>query len=227
MKRYAVYYAPAEGAALTCAASAWLGRSVFRGTALAQPGTDGLSREQWNSITADPRVYGFHATLKPPFRLAEGRHAEELRERLRKFAACRRPFEISLQLGSIGGFLALVPAHASPEFVQLAADCVREFDEFRAAPHPDELARRRQARLNDAQLAYLTRWGYPYVMEEWRFHMTLTASLEPPLFEQARRHLAAVFEPICREPLRIDSICLFEQAEPGAPFQAEARYDFS
>jgi putative phosphonate metabolism protein len=227
MKRYAVYYAPAEGAALTGAASAWLGRSVFPGAALAPPETDGLSFEQWESITADPRVYGFHATLKPPFRLAEGHDAEELREGLRKFARCRRPFEVSLQLGSIGGFLAVVLAQPSPDFVQLAADCVRDFDEFRAAPHPNELARRRQTMLNDAQLAYLTQWGYPYVMEEWRFHMTLTASLEPSLLERARRHLAKVFEPICREPLRVDSICLFEQPEPGAPFLVQARYYFS
>lgn len=227
MKRYALYYAPAEHARLTGAASAWLGRSVFKGAAVAPPETDGLSREQWKSITGDPRLYGFHATLKPPFRLAEGRHEEELREGLRKFAASWRPFEVSLQVGSIGGFLALVLAQPSPDFVQLAADCVRDFDEFRAAPHPDELTRRRRARLNEAQLAYLTQWGYPYVMEEWRFHMTLTASLDAPMFETARRHLAAVFEPICREPQRVDSICLFEQPEPGAPFLAMARYHFS
>ena len=227
MRRYGVYYAPAEGAPLTRAASAWLGRSVFTGAALAPPKTEGLSREQWESITADPCVYGFHATLKPPFHLAEGHDAEELREGLRKFAACRRPFDVSLQLGSIGGFLALVLAHPSPQFAQLAADCVRDFDRFRAAPNPDELARRRRGRLNEAQLAYLMQWGYPYVMEEWRFHMTLTASLDAPILEMAGRQLSAIFEPICREPLRVDSVCLFEQPEPGAPFLADARYHFS
>jgi putative phosphonate metabolism protein len=227
MKRYAVYYAPAQEEPLTAAASSWLGRCVFTGAALPRPQADGISHEEWESITADPRVYGFHATLKPPFRLAEGRDAGELIDRLRHFAASRRPFEVSLEVGSLAGFLALVLSHPSPDFVQLAADCVREFDEFRATPHSEELSRRRQARLNPSQQAYLTRWGYPYVMEEWRFHMTLTASLHPPALEKARCYLTALFEPICGQPRRVDSICLFEQPESGAPFLARGRFPFA
>jgi putative phosphonate metabolism protein len=227
MKRYAVYYAPAQEEPLTGAASSWLGRCAFTHAALPAPQADGISREEWESITADPRLYGFHATLKPPFRLAGGRVTEELIDHLRKFAASRRPFDVSLEVGSLAGFLALVLSHPSPDFVQLAADCVREFDEFRATPHPEELARRRHARLNAAQQAYLARWGYPYVMEEWRFHMTLTASLNPPALEKARHYLTAVFEPICGQPLRVDSICLFEQPESGAPFVAQGRFPFA
>ena len=33
--------------------------------------------------------------------------------------------------------------------------------------------------LTDRQEALLTQWGYPYVMEEFRFHITLTGALDP------------------------------------------------
>jgi putative phosphonate metabolism protein len=227
VKRYAIYYAPAESAPLTRAAAAWLGRDAFTGEALQPPDTDGISREQWAGIVIDPRVYGFHATLKPPFRLAEGTTEQALRERLRRFAAARRPFAAKLQLGSLARFLALVLSRPCPEFVALAADCVREFDDFRAQPSEEELARRHSARLNEAQLTYLRHWGYPYVMEEWRFHMTLSASLGPETFQTTQAHLAGMFGPLCRQPLRVDSICLFEQESQGAPFLARERFGFA
>jgi hypothetical protein len=130
VKRYAIYYAPAESAPLTRAATAWLGRDAFTGEVVQPPDTDGISREQWTGIVSDARVYGFHATLKPPFRLAEGTTEQALRERLRRFAAARRPFAAKLQLGSLARFLALVLARPCPEFVDLAAACVQEFDDF-------------------------------------------------------------------------------------------------
>jgi putative phosphonate metabolism protein len=226
MKRFAIYYAPPEDAPLTRAASAWLGRDACTGAALIAPETNGLSRTQWEAVIADPRIYGFHATLKPPFQLAEGTSEMDLRERLHTFAASRARFEASVELGSISRFIALVLADPCSDFVSLAASCVREFDNFRAAPSPEELARRRHARLNQRQLTYLEKWGYPYVMDEWRFHMTLTASLGPETFHAAWSHLVQLFQPFCRDPLLVDSICLFEQEAQGAPFVVRARCYF-
>lgn len=96
MRRYAIYYAPAEDSALTRTAASWLGRDAFNGETLPLPPANGLARDEWLAVTADPRLYGFHATLKPPFRLAQGATAGELRRRLRDFAAAQRPFEARL-----------------------------------------------------------------------------------------------------------------------------------
>lgn len=227
MKRFAIYYTPPADAAVTRAAAAWLGRDAFTGDALGAPPLDELGPSRWEEITADPRVYGFHATLKPPFRLSDGSSEDDLREQLRKFAASRQPFEARLGLGSISRFLALVLEWPCPEFVSLAADCVREFDSFRAAPSAQELERRRKPHLNPAQLAYVTQWGYPYVMEEWRFHMSLTCSLDPDASTKARKLLATTVAPCCREPFLVDSICLFEQPAAGAPFIVRERFRFA
>jgi putative phosphonate metabolism protein len=218
MRRLAIYYAPAEDSPLSRTAVQWLGRDAFADLTL--PGAK-------ETVIADPRVYGFHATLKPPFRLASGADESYLRERLRQFASSRSPFEAPpLQLGSLSSFLALTLSKPCPVFQELAAACVREFDRFRAPATEQEMARRRRAKLNPSQLAYLEQWGYPYVLDEWRFHMTLTSSLDPDTYRAMRKHLAELFEPHCQAPLRVDSICLFEQFGDEALFRALERYPF-
>ena len=59
----------------------------------------------------------------------------------------------------------------------MAGACVRDLDEFRAPAGEAELARRRKAGLSARQEALLTQWGYPYVFEEFRFHLTLSGRL--------------------------------------------------
>jgi len=222
MKRFAIYFAPPVNAPLTRLASAWLGRSAEETPRGAIP------EDIWRETVADPRAYGFHATLKPPFRLQPGTDETELFARARDFAAGRRPFAAPpLRVASLSSFLALTLSDFCPEFEALAADCVREFDRFRLPPSEEELARRRRAKLSPKQLEYLGQWGYPYVMEEWRFHMTLTSSLAPPLFTEICTHLTGLFDAHCREPFRVDSMCLFEQAGPGELFEIAARFPFA
>src|SRR5262249_25097452 len=147
---------------------------------------------------------------------------------LSDFAARRQSFVAPrLKLSKLSGFLALTLSEPCPAFVELAADCVREFDVFRASPPPEELARRRHTRLNTRQIEHLDRWGYPYVLDEWRFHMTLTSSLESPVIDTIGTHLQDLFSPYCREPFLVDSICLFEQPAAGAPFQVLERFPLS
>ena len=64
--RYAIYYLPPAGA-LADFGARWLGWDVRRGAAAVQLDLPGL-----RDATEAPRKYGFHGTLKPPFRLAEG-----------------------------------------------------------------------------------------------------------------------------------------------------------
>src|SRR5262245_28649656 len=107
--RYAIYFAPAAGSPLAQFGALCLGRDVATGEAKAQPRIDGLSPERWQTLTASPRRYGFHATLKAPFHLAEGRTREGLVDQLERFANLQRPFDApGLRVARIADFLALV-----------------------------------------------------------------------------------------------------------------------
>lgn len=153
--------------------AAWLGWDVARGTETPQLSLPGL-----HDITMTPRKYGFHATLKPPFRLMEGHTLKDLEDAAYDLANGLVP-EISdgLELTALGRFLALTALGDTSALHRVAAACVRELDRFRAPSSEAELARRRKAGLSETHEALLAQWGYPYVMEAFRFHMTLTARL--------------------------------------------------
>ncbi len=220
--RHAIYATPAPGSPLAEAGARWLGRDAFTDAALAQPVIEGVAPADVAAFTAEPRRYGFHGTLKPPFALADGSDAAMLEAELRAFAAARPAFVLSMTVAVQDGFLALVPAEASPALEALAADCVAAFDRFRAPPEPADLDRRRAAGLTPRQEALLARWGYPYVLEEFRFHMTLTGRLDPdlarPLAAAARAHFAGVLA----GPVAIDTLGLFMEPARGAPFTVSA-----
>jgi len=98
---------------------------------------------------------------------------------------------------------------------------VEHFDLFRRPPDEAEIARRRKAKLTAQQEAYLQKWGYPYVFDEFRFHMTLTRRLTPEekqsVMPAAQKHFAEV---IGRE-LIIDQICIFRELNAQHPFTVE------
>ncbi len=230
MTRFAIYFAPPQDAPLTRLASEWLGRNAFSPASAAPSRSlrNGFSREVWRAATSSPRLYGFHATLKPPFRLTSAHTESELVDRLRTFSKKQRPFQApALRMATISSFVALTLSEPSPEFENLAACCVREFDGFRAPPLEEEMLRRRRSRLSPKHLENLYEWGYPYVMDEWQFHMTLTSSLNPPLREHIGAHLVELFAPCCCEPLYVDSVYLFRQPGAGEPFEVVERFPFA
>jgi putative phosphonate metabolism protein len=221
--RLALYWAPPVDDPLHRLGSAWLGRDAETGRPVEQPPLPGLDIRE---VTADARGYGLHATLKPPFRLALS-WVEAIRA-AEAVAARIAPFDLPpLAVADLEGFLALREQAPCPGLRALADACVAEVDACRAPPGEAELARRRKAGLNPAQQALLDRWGYPYVFEEWRFHVTLTRRLSP-----AER---AVVLPAVRDflgaapgrPRRVTELCLFTQAGPGAPFLVAERIALS
>jgi len=220
--RYAIYYAPPPDSLLHELGSRWLGRDAWTGKPVDQPNVLGIGR-----LTMEPSRYGFHGTLKAPFRLRDDKTPEALAQAVAALAASETPFGLRIKAGSIGGFLALVPAEPSPALMALAARCVRELDEFRAPASEEELRRRRQASLTPAQDQYLERWGYPYVMDEFRFHMTLTERLDPPDQQRLAAAAAAHFAPALQGPVMMAGISLFVEAAPGAPFLATGCMPFS
>jgi putative phosphonate metabolism protein len=222
--RYAIYWAPPGGSALAEIGETWLGRNADSGKAIARPTLPGFAAAVLEAATAEPRRYGLHATLKPPFRLAEdaGPAALEamLDEVARSTPAVVAP---SLTLKRIGRFLALVPGAPAPALEALAALCVERFDAFRAASDAAELARRRAAALTPSQERNLARWGYPYVMEDFRFHVSLTGAIERGLADRLEPALLRLFAPALAAPLVLDELALFAEPAPGAAFRLVRR----
>lgn len=220
--RYAIYHAPAPGSPLEAFGARWLG-----GNGTAAWSIPGFTESRLAEIVEPARHYGFHATLKPPFVLAADRTEDDLDRALLRFAAGQQRFTAPpLALAALGGFLALVPSAPCPAMAALAESCVRDLDAFRAPPSEAELAQRRQAGLTPLQDELLLRWGYPYVMAEFRFHMTLSGRLEFAERERLRLGLAPLVAPICATPLSVDDVVLFVQPDRASPFRIARRYAF-
>ena len=213
--RAALYWAPEPADPLTQAGNAWLGWDPERGTQVPQPPINGLA-----DATAAPRLYGFHATLRPPMRLATG--WEEFIAAAHAIAASAAPFDLPpLRVVETDGFLALAEAVASPALHSLAEACVRGTDTHRLQPDTAELARRRAAGLSPRQDEMLLRWGYPDVMQEWRFHMTLSGRLDSAEMRRLRPAAETHFAAALAVTRRVESITVFTQREGQAFLIAE------
>lgn len=209
VQRYAIYHLP-DNAELAAFGAAWLGWNIETGIEVRQPDVPGIA-----AATARPRKYGFHATLKPPFRLAENCDASGLLADTRKLAAGMAPVQLEgMRVASLGRFLALVPEGETGGLGDLAFASVRMLDRYRRPADAEELARRRAAGLTDRQDELLRRWGYPFVGEEFRFHLTLSGGLPQSELSQLAR-AAEVHLPELPRPYVISSIALVGEGEDG------------
>jgi putative phosphonate metabolism protein len=221
--RYAIYYAPEDRTPLAAFGTRWLGRDA-RGERVQPIAVAGFTAEEVAALTAAPRRYGFHATLKAPFALAPGRSLASLVSRLEHFTCLRPPVEIPrLRLARIDGFLALTPSGPSPALDNLAADCVRAFDSWRALPGSDELARRRRVGLTPRQDELLCRWGYPFVLDEFRFHLTLTERLDDGTASRLEPRLQQLTAELTRAPVPLSSLCIFAEPAPNTQLTLVSR----
>ena len=218
--RYALYFVPDRNSALYRFGAGLLGYDAFSGNALPfAQFADSVA--DWPDLTREPRGYGFHATLKAPFALAADTTEAGLIAACDAFArSIGETPVITPVVELIGGFAAIVAGEGSSAIEQLAGGCVRGFDRFRAPLTAEDRARRIPAALTPAQLAHLDRWGYPYVLEEFRFHMTLTgrppADRQGPVLALLRRHFA---EAVGGGAVAIDRIALLRQDGAGLPFR--------
>lgn len=225
MKRFAVYYAPRPGP-LVERAAAWLGWDGASGQALPQPDLPGLPRPVAD-LTADPRKYGFHGTLRAPFRPASGLAADDVAAAVQALAARLTPVTCDgLHLENLHGFLALTPTGCEAALLDLAAAVVEGTDALRAPLTGAEIARRRPETLSARQRDLLARWGYPFVMEEFRFHLTLTDRLPADQAGPVARVLDDHFAPALPRPFIIEDLCLFGEDAQGR-FHLLHRYALS
>ncbi len=211
-KRYAVYYLPPEGP-LARFGAGWLGWDVAGGCPAAPPQEVTVDPRP---LTETPRKYGFHATIKPPFRLAQGAEPAALCAAFAAFCAAQPPVTLqALEVARLGRFLALVPTGDAAALNAMAAAAVSGLDIYRAPPTTAELARRRQARLSPRQDALLTQWGYPYVKDQFRFHMTLTSKLPKVEAVALEEVLTTHLTPLLPTRFQIDSLSLVGEDSDG------------
>jgi putative phosphonate metabolism protein len=219
--RYAVYYSPPPGSALARFGAGVLGYDCFDAVEVPRPVLPAVVHgSAFESATAEPRRYGFHATLVAPFHLGEQSQAE-LQTAFSAFASEHPPVPIgSLEVTCIGRFVALCPAGPHPQVNEFAAVCVEAFDPFRAPLSQSDRQRRLKSGLTPRQSDLLERWGYPYVFEEFRFHMTLTGPLAESERDQIKSALAQAFEPLAAKPVELGAIALMRQDDAAARFRA-------
>lgn len=206
-KRYAIYYT-ATGALAKFGAS-WLGWDIASGRDHAHPRIADMPADWIARITSTPHRYGFHATLKPPFTLAPDSSEPALRTDLAALAEDQSAIAIpgGLRLAVLDGFPALICANYAP-LTAFAARLVSEPDTHRAPLSEADRARRNPDRLSPRQRDNLDRWGYPWVMEEFRFHMTLGNRLTAPDVELVLETLRPRLAPLLSDPHVIDAVTL-------------------
>lgn len=223
--RYALYWAPEDADPLRAFGAAWLGHDPASADPVAYRNRLGLSSETADNLTAEPSRYGLHATLKAPFRLQPSARLEQLIDTTNVLARSTTAFATApLRLTILNGFLALCPASPSPSLDALARRCVIELDPLRAPLTPAERGRRKPQFLTPEQLRLLDAWGYPHVLDHFRFHITLTKRLTGAEQSFVRPLLETATKPFCAEPLRIDSIALFGDPGDGRPFRLVQRF---
>lgn len=172
--RFALYFAPRAG-------SAW-GRFGAR------------------ALVGDARRYGFHATLKPPFRLAERRSVDGLAAALAAWCATRTAFVMPpLAIERLGDFVALVPLQPDNRLESLKQACSDHFEAWSAPPDAAEIERRSLRPLAP------------------RFHLSLSGPL--------RGHESPSFV-LPKEVLVFDGVCIFEEPARAAPLREIHRAAF-
>lgn len=198
--RYAIYFAPARDSLLWQRAQAWL----------AQPDLE--------TLTVSARRYGFHATIKAPMTLALD--LAEVDAALSAFADEAAPVVLDgLAPRLLDGFLALTTAPQPEALTDFAANVVDAFEPFRAPPSESEIARRLKAPLTARQIELVQQYGYPYVLDQFLFHMTLTDRLPEDVRASIVARATDWFAEALAEPVLLDRLVVFEEAEPGAAFE--------
>jgi putative phosphonate metabolism protein len=224
MPRYAIYFVPEPSTPLWHFGSAALGYNAQTGQDAPFPDHPVFAHPDVRTWTEEPRRYGFHGTLKAPFELHAEAHEAALIDAARAFASRREAILLpSFEIGTLGRFLALTPAGPSPALNDLAAACVREFDRFRAPMSPMDRERRLTAPLSPRQIEYLDAWGYPYVMEEFRFHVTLSGALDDGPRTVLLGALTELYAKVAA-PLAIDSISVCKQERRDDRFVVLRRF---
>jgi 2'-5' RNA ligase len=221
--RYAIYFTPPPSSPLAQFGASVIGYDCFERTDVAHPHTRSLNGRTFARVTAEPRKYGFHATLVAPFHV-ERVSEDELLAAVGEFAQHNLPVDLgTLMVDSIGSFIALKPETKVPKVDKLASALVEFFDPYRAASSEADRVRRMTAHLSPRQRELLGRWGYPFVFDQFRFHMTLTNSLQAAELAGIKAALTELYGGLAHNHVEIDAVSLMRQDGPDERFFLVAR----
>ncbi|CAB3793210.1 DUF1045 domain-containing protein [Pararobbsia alpina] len=228
--RIALYYAPPSSSAWWRAGSEWLGRDAESGDTLEPPVEPALAAlgHTVAAVTSAPRRYGWHGTLVAPFHIAGDIGPQRVLSVAREWASTVACFDAPVQAVEMGGFVALRAELAADDAAvrKIASSALHALAPLRARPSPEDTERRLAAGLSARQRALLHEWGYPYVLDEFRFHMTLSDSLDhAPVRTAIVSSWRARGEAL--GPLPLHGAALFVQTQPGAPFILWQRLPFA
>jgi Protein of unknown function (DUF1045) len=227
--RYALYLAPPPESDLWRFGSDVIGRDAASDASIEGFAPEGYDPEGWRESTSEPRRYGFHMTLKAPFRLRADLDVVDLMDRVAAFARTRQPFaagelHVSEMAADEGrGFVVLKPKGDLKALRSFEESAVRTLDSVRAPWTREECGRRSVSRLTPRQRYYLEAWGYPYVIDEFRPHFTLTSAIA----NAGRVAKALDWEFRLRIPspaLGVKALTLFGEKEPGGEFKVLRRF---
>jgi hypothetical protein len=218
--RAAIYFTPAKNDPLTVRAAEWLGRDAFDERIVRDPDP------KMDVLVSDPARYGFHATLKAPFRLDDGITLNGLDSELAAFAQRTQAVSLgTLAVTRLDHFFALTVQAALPRLLQVEEAVRTTFEPFRAPLTEQEMVRRNPQSLTERQQTNLSRWGYPHVGQDFRFHMTLTnAIVDEDEAARVEKRLHSHFNPVLETPVVVDALALFVEPRPCAPFYVHSRH---
>lgn len=213
--RVAIFYAPASKSSLANFGSEWLGWDVENATEVKHPDIPSLPLPI-SDMVVTPQKYGFHGTLKAPFKLNTTKSEDDLRAALHSFTQQTPKFTIGqMAVAQLDNFVAIIQQSQSTNLHNFAATIVEHFEEFRKPLSENDVAKRRKANLTQRQDELMLQWGYPFVFEEFKFHLTLTGKLNESDAEATKNILARHLSGILNKPLQIVDICLYGEREDG------------
>ncbi len=221
--RYAIFWLPPTDSALAAFGRDWFGWCPERGE-VGAPATFGLPADVAAEAITRPRRYTLHGTIVAPFRPAESVTGGMLADELRAFCARRTARRTGpLRLSRLSQHLALIPDGGTARLDWLAAEAVTHFGAYRSPITEADLARYLAGRHSQRQRQFAREFGYPHVLSEFLFHVTLAGPLAPGPLDRVQAALAPHVGPFAREPLEIGSLCLLGEPDQAAPFRLIAR----
>lgn len=224
--RYAIYFMPPPQSPLWTFGSSAIGYDAVSCKTCALPEHPVYADSRARNWVSEPARYGFHATLKAPFELRVGTSEQDLLAAARAFAANHETVILDrLVLSTVSDrFIALVEDQPNPTLAALADDCVRDFEPFRAPLSAADIARRLERPMSERRRANLDRWGYHLVFEDFRFHMTLTGSLDAATLAHLKSVLTSLYAEVDPRPFAVDAIAVFRQPSRDGPFHMLERF---
>ena len=112
-KRYAIYYAPIENCELDVFGKCWLGWDPYKGEEITKSYPLKLPNlQKFSRFVLTPKQYGFHGTIKAPFRLKDGYTYNDLENKVCEISKQIHSFHLDeLIIKKLGNFIALIPTN--------------------------------------------------------------------------------------------------------------------